>query len=95
LARGGAGFATPADGWGHNPLPASPLAGGGAIDDGRTGTGKDPLIRMSLVIHNLFSEIRCGEILHLGSFILFSFPYSRLRRNIRCFPVLRTRNKKW
>ena len=52
-------------------------------------------IQKSLVIHNLFSEIRCGEILHLGSFILLSFPYSRLRRNSRCFPVLRTRNKKW
>ena len=69
--------------------------GGIEIDDSRTGTGEYPFIRMSLVIHNLFSEIRCGKILHLGSFSFLRLPYSRLRRNSRCFPVLRTRNKKW
>lgn len=30
FARGGSGCAVPIDGWSHDPLPASPLAGGGA-----------------------------------------------------------------
>jgi len=40
FARGGPGFAMPADGWGHDPLPASPLAGGGATKRPLSGRGK-------------------------------------------------------